>query len=198
MNPAYCKLALCPHCGTKKEIIRLMSGNTFGAVLWSDTKQIAPMLPKASPIQKCPSCKHYYLLNEVNFEEGKNYSFDEGRLTFEDSVAAFYELNNDETNKLGLLTIIVTWAFNDIIRNNGTPTDEQFGLFKKIISQNLSHPIFQDNYLFRGELYREISEYDKCLCILSEYNPDNVFLANIKNEIIKNAKNRINKVFIIN
>ena len=48
------EIVKCPYCGTKKELINLVSGNTFGAVYWSDNKRIAPMLPQASPVQKCP------------------------------------------------------------------------------------------------------------------------------------------------
>ena len=46
----------CPFCGTKKELMTLVSGNTFGAVYWSDNKRIAPMLPTVSPVQKCSNC----------------------------------------------------------------------------------------------------------------------------------------------
>lgn len=197
MTPAYCKLVICPHCGSKKEIIQLMSGNTFGAVLWSDTKQVAPMLPKASPIQKCPTCNHYFLLNEAKSEEGNSYSFEKGWLSFEESLAAFNELNNYEAERLELLTIIITWAYNDIVRNNNTPSEEQFQLFKNVLTSNLQYPIFKDNELFRGELYREIGEYDKSVSILNKYNPESDFLAGIKKDIINNAKNHNNSVFII-
>lgn len=198
MQPMNCKLAVCPHCGAKKELIQLMSGNTCGLEQWSDVKQIAPMLPQPSPVQKCPHCNHYYFLNKVKIKQGNSYSFEKGWLSFEDSVEAFKELNNNELDNLGLLTIIVTWAFNDIVRGGGVVTDEQYQEFKGIISQSLNSPIFTENELLRGELYREIGEYDECIRILSEYKPDNEFLENVKGEIIAKAQNHNNQVFKLN
>ena len=49
MNPANSLVVKCPHCGGKKELLQLISGNTLGAEQWSDAKQIAPMLPRVSP-----------------------------------------------------------------------------------------------------------------------------------------------------
>ena len=48
MMPGNPRILICPFCGTEKQIMSLISGNTFGAELWSDNKQIAPMLPEIS------------------------------------------------------------------------------------------------------------------------------------------------------
>lgn len=196
MTPDNCKLAVCPHCGGKKGIMQLASGNTIGAVLWSDAKQVAPMLPQVSPVQKCPMCGHYYLLNNVQFEEGDTYSFEEGWLSFDEAVEAFHELNNQEN--LELLTIIIAWAFNDMLRADSEPSQEQYETFKIIVSNNLKQSIFMEDALLRAELHREIEEFDECLSVLSKYRPENDFIASIKKGIIKRAKNQDNKVFVIN
>lgn len=44
MIPGSPQILTCPYCGKKKEIMSLVSGNTCGAVYWSDNKRIAPML----------------------------------------------------------------------------------------------------------------------------------------------------------
>ena len=56
MLPANAAILCCPHCGGHKNVLQLMSGNTFGSTRWSDAKQQAPMLPMVSYIQRCPHC----------------------------------------------------------------------------------------------------------------------------------------------
>ena len=228
MIPAYCKLALCPHCGGEKEIVQIVSGNTYGAWLWSDSKQIAPMLPHVSPIQKCPTCGHYYFLKNVNIKEGDTYSYEEGWLSFDDAIEAFNELMTDDrrhieewnamiridkvdedseafktwlqNNKqkdLELLTIIIVWAFNDMIRNGEEPSQEQYEVFKTTVSSNLKQPILSNNELLKAELYREIGEFDECLAILGKFNPEDEFLADIRKRIIDKAQKQDDKVFVI-
>lgn len=55
----------CPYCKTVKELINLASGNTFGGMHWSDTKNVYPMLPHNSDVQKCPGCGKYYFLEDA-------------------------------------------------------------------------------------------------------------------------------------
>lgn len=55
----------CPYCQTVKELMSLVSGNTFSAEHWSDTKSIYPMLPTNSDVQKCPGCGKYYFLADA-------------------------------------------------------------------------------------------------------------------------------------
>lgn len=56
---------ICPNCGKTKKLLSLVSGNTCGGRLWSDTKAEYPMLPQLSPIQKCPRCGRYYFLDDA-------------------------------------------------------------------------------------------------------------------------------------
>lgn len=198
MIPAYCKLALCPHCGGEKEIVQIVSGNTYGAWLWSDSKQVAPMLPHVSPIQKCPTCGHYYFLEHAYIKEGDTYSDEEGWLSFDDAIEAFNALNDDERQqRLELLTIIIAWAFNDMIRNKEVPSQEQYEVFKTTVSNNLKQPILSNNQLLKAELYREIGEFDECLATLEKFNPENEFLADIRKQIMDRAQKQDDKVFVI-
>ena len=56
----------CPHCGKVKHILSIASGNTFGAVHWSDTKHVYPMLKSPSSVQRCLHCGHYYFYEDAN------------------------------------------------------------------------------------------------------------------------------------
>ena len=197
MLPSYCTLAFCPHCGAEKEIIQFMSGNTFGAVLWSDAKREAPMLPTPSPVQKCQRCGHFFFLDKAVKAEGNTYSFEQGWLTFDDSIRAFEELSNQGKDTLELLTIIIAWAYNDMLRKNQEPTQEQTAVFKNRILENLSQGILTENELLKAELYREIGRYEECISILENFPPEGTFLENLIKEIIERAKKQDDKVFVL-
>lgn len=55
----------CPRCGKLKHIRTFLSGNSFGARCWSDGRRYYPMMEQPSPYQKCPKCRHYFLLSEA-------------------------------------------------------------------------------------------------------------------------------------
>ena len=56
----------CPYCGKAKHILSIASGNTFGAIQWSDTKNDYPMLRFPSTVQRCPHCGGYYFYDDSN------------------------------------------------------------------------------------------------------------------------------------
>ena len=173
MTLAFCILAECPHCGEKKELFQLGSGNNIGSKTWSDLKIEMPMMPMVSPVQKCPKCGHFFMLREAKKEQGKTYSFEGGWLTFEESLLALEELKSDKKGRLELLTLIVTWAYNDIQRKEqesdplsprkeksektrNTPTPEQTEIFRSVIKELLEQGIYTNNELFLMELYKEL------------------------------------------
>ena len=52
----------CPKCKGLAKYMTLVSGNTFGARLWTDGKQVAPMLPLPPAVVKCLHCGECYWL----------------------------------------------------------------------------------------------------------------------------------------
>ena len=219
MLPGNCLLATCPHCGEKKELLQLLSGNTLHSKFWSDFKVVYPMLLSLSAIQRCPACGHYFFLSDAKMEEGDDYSFETGRLSFDEAVEAFNELNGCFGEKYEELVFVVIWAFNDMYRNGETPTEEQVAVFRNMMSNILeqkedtwiSHLFtwlptvskifkrkrFSVNRLLRAELCREIGEFEKCIRILNRCRPFMKHLARLKKEILKKAKERDSKVFVI-
>ena len=95
----------------------LISGNTFGAEIWSDNKQIAPMLPEISYVQKCPHCGKYYIIGRQEVKYAKDgHSFDQGLLTYPEMKEAFVQLSEEgfvnekeETN----VRMMLHHAYND-------------------------------------------------------------------------------------
>lgn len=65
MIPGPDTVIACPHCQALARCWTLASGNTFGAELWTDGKQIAPMLPERPQITQCAACQHFYWIEEA-------------------------------------------------------------------------------------------------------------------------------------
>ena len=73
----------CPKCSAVASRTSIVSGNTFGAVYWSDAKREAPMLPDAPALVACPSCRTYLwiaLLTSVGKIDCYNAPPDNGEL----------------------------------------------------------------------------------------------------------------------
>ena len=192
-----CLLAECPHCGNNKELISLLSGNTFGSQLWSDTKTVSPMLMEPSPIQMCLKCGGYFFLSKVNTSYKDGGTFETGNLSFYDAIFAKDEFDDLSVDEDKLLSLIIIWAYNDIYRSNLKPSKTQYNMFKSFVIDLLYMPYFNDNLLLKAELNREIEQFNECKDILSNYCAENEFLERIKAEIMEKAENKIKEVFII-
>ena len=49
------QIVACPFCAGLAKYMTLISGNTFGSHVWTDGKQIAPMLPRTPSRREVPS-----------------------------------------------------------------------------------------------------------------------------------------------
>lgn len=202
MLPGNSQILTCPYCGTKKEIMSLMSGNTFGAELWSDNKQIAPMLPEISYIQKCPKCGKYYIKGRQETKYSTNgYSSEQGLLTFFETKEAFVQLSqegflsvNEEIN----IRFMLHHAYNDYYyrnEDNKTINEEDYILFHEN-GLWLIHNVISDNVL-KAEFYREIGEMDEANNLLESIKVDDDFLENIVFKIRERLNKKDSGVFKI-
>ena len=184
MMPGNPRILVCPFCGKEKEIMSLISGNTFGAELWSDNKQIAPMLPEISYVQKCPHCGKYYITGRQEVKYAKDgYSFEKGLLTYPEMKEAFTQLSEEgflnEKEEINV-RMMLHHAYNDYYYR----TDE-----KKVISEE-DNTLFHENGLWlinnlitdsvmKAEFYREIGEIDTAKSILDSITVEDEFLKRI-------------------
>lgn len=182
--PGNPRILVCPFCGKEKEIMSLISGNTFGAELWSDNKQIAPMLPEISYVQKCPHCGKYYITGRQEVKYAKDgYSFEKGLLTYPEMKEAFTQLSEEgflnEKEEINV-RMMLHHAYNDYYYR----TDE-----KKVISEE-DKTLFHENGLWlinnlitdsvmKAEFYREIGEIDTAKSILDSITVEDEFLKRI-------------------
>ena len=149
----------------------LLSGNTFGAELWSDNKQIAPMFPEISFVQKCPHCGKYYITErqEAKFSTD-SYTFEKGILTYPEMKEAFVQLSEEgfandkeETH----VRMMLHHAYNNYYYR----TDDYKEINaddKKLFHENGTWLI--DNAItdkvMKAEFYREIGEFEAAHDIL--------------------------------
>lgn len=201
MNLGYAQILTCPHCMAKKEVLSLISGNTFGQVVWSDNKSIAPMLPRVSFIQECPSCGQFFLMSRQNGTVyGKDYSWDKGDLSYIQLKEAWKQLSmmSDLTDNERLSSLIMqVWAFNDLYTRQGEreiPAEEHKYIVA-VIEQLLALDNVDD--LLKAELLRETGRFDEAIDILESYPVSNEFLRGLQQKFIDSAAAHNTRPFVI-
>lgn len=186
MLPSNARIISCPHCGGEKEIMSLMSGNTIGAEYWSDAKQIAPMLPEPSPVQKCPQCGNYYFMPSYKeTKESDSYGGEWGLLTYHEWKEAYQQFcesleSPENTSKVNLINLnnVRFWvlqAYNDYYYRDDkgqTPSSEEFEFVKSIVIKFIEEFLEYMEPLMKAEIYREINEMQKCSETLSSISPE--------------------------
>ena len=179
------EIVTCPFCGKQKELLSLISGNTFGAVLWSDGKQIAPMLPKVSPVQKCPRCRKYYLYYNQPIKIADHESFTTGDLSYQEWKEAFVQLNADpslDDKDRSIIYMRLIQAFNDryyrgpapeIYTKETTPPQEEYAFIVQVIDSFIAYAKWgtPSAKLLKAELFREAGHFSQCRQTLQSIDP---------------------------
>lgn len=75
MQPGPDRYVACPRCDAVARHETMLSGNTFGAVMWSDGREVAPMLPTPPSVVRCGNCAGCYWLRDAQ-EIGEFYGFE--------------------------------------------------------------------------------------------------------------------------
>ena len=199
MNVANPQILTCPFCGEKKEIMSLMSGNTFGAKMWSDNKCIYPMYPEISLVQKCPHCGKFYIrTRQETVWADSGYSFEQGLLTYEEMKQAFAQLmeagdltHDEEAN----VRMMLHHAHNDNFRSEQTSefTDAELTLFRENALWLIKNII--TDRVMKAEFYREIGDFDEAKSILDEVHASAPFYITLVDKIQDKIANRDSAVF---
>lgn len=193
MNPGHPLLLKCPFCGNEKEVLTLLSGNTFRGQQWSDWRRKFPMLPEVSSIQKCPSCGMYYFTDKVDRRQAtEGYSFETGELTYEE----FKEAAGQFGGTLSLeewhnLEVLLVWAYNDKYNREDmeiteAPIEEQE--YINSILDNLI--VLSQTDVIKAEYLRERGRFDEALDILDKCCPEEDYLRGIVERMKTYAKEK--------
>ena len=202
MNPGKPQIVKCPFCGEAKELMSLMSGNTFGARYWSDNKRDAPMLPQVSYVQKCPKCGMYYIKSRQDVVYAADgFCLELGKLSYPEMKEAFAQLSNEGFNDLDeecSVRLLMLHTYNDFFyrgESDKLPSETENEFIVKNIHWLIENWA-QDNIL-KAELYREAGDMDEAIEVLDNVNITEEFLVKIKNEIVRLAKVGDSSVFEI-
>lgn len=214
MTPGPAQILSCPYCGAHKEVLSLLSGNTFGQEVWSDNKTIAPMLPRVSFVQKCSSCGGYFLMSRQIPRQGSNYSFEQGELSYLELKEAWESLKSSsdrpklhgwrkiknvcglhtrpltDEEKLNML-IMQVWAFNDEYTRKAVkpvPHEE-----KQYISGIIDMLLDLDsvNDLLKAEFLREMGRFEESMSLINSYSLDEDVDEKVFEKLIEKFKEEI-------
>ena len=104
----------CPYCGKPKYIKSLLSGNTFGERMWSDTKRDYPMWRSTSPVQRCPHCGKYYFHEDSNpLNYGSVKDFQKAKWLFPEMTGFDVKLTVDKDRERKRMEEIEREAFEN-------------------------------------------------------------------------------------
>lgn len=171
MNPGNPRILTCPHCGGKKKVLSLWSGNTAWMRMWSDNKRVFPYLPQPSFVQKCPHCGGYFLLSRQKEGEYGEYEFclNEGRLSYAELKEAHEQLSKDLDMTLDErreMLFYLLWGYNDKYWRNEDPANPDES---RACENNLLEQSSEKEQVFIEGVVLELLEYVTDLILKAEY-----------------------------
>ena len=187
-----------------------MSGNTFGAKLFSDGKRIAPMLPEFPDLTKCKKCDTIFWLSKLKeigtYEWGddknsKWHNADEAEfLEIDDYYMAIDEGIADNITEEFIIRKLIWWAYNDRTRkaqeifrdeNDELRWIENLKKLKALLDQeNL------DEKIMIAEINRNLGDFENCILMIQSIDNDD--LKWIKERFINECKQKNKRVIEIN
>ena len=205
MLPGPARIFRCPYCNGEKELMSLISGNTFGMDLWSDTRRFYPMFPELSSIQQCPCCHKYYFLEDAKLLERQETSFGgvTGQLDFSQLKEAKDQFSKSALHEDRIWTIhyMLLLAYNDTFfrfpEAERLPSEEDRLLVRETIRTLIG--IVQDSpdqTLFHAELLRESGRFEEALQVLDNYSAKDDEI-DIVNAMKKHIADKDSKPFLL-
>lgn len=166
----------CPYCAAPARVFQLVSGNTFGAITWTDGWMDAPMQPKAPRITRCHSCEKIYwvfLAAQLGFLPFDETGEAAGEFKNAPHVAPLTEADCFEALREGLgagddleleLRVLTWWRGNDAFREphhtTGHPASpEAVANMERFIAMTENGD--EDLLLFRAEALRHLGRFDE-------------------------------------
>lgn len=176
----------CPNCGNLLKKGSLISGNTFGAEIFSDGKRIAPMLPDFPNLTKCKKCDTIFWLSKLKeigtYEWGdkKNPEWQKADqaefLEIEDYFNAIINGIAENKNEELYIRQRIWWAYNDRVRNGknlfGDENDEIKWRENCIKLISLLNQSDLNQRIMIAELKRNLGDFGGCLEIVKNIDND--------------------------
>ena len=172
MLPGPTLIVKAPGCQSPVKVSTLASGNTFGAVFWTDGKCEAPMLPDESRLRKHPTEGILFWADEceeigtIPFDCGRNQAerwkdvpYDE-EPSEQDLFSALETGIADTDEKIRYLRIRLWWAGNDPIRESGagTLTESHLDNLSRLAMLLVEND--PEQRLMKAEVFRELGHFE--------------------------------------
>jgi hypothetical protein len=180
MRPGPDQIIACPHCKGLAKYMTLMSGNTIGAQVWTDGRQVAPMLPRPPAVVKCRHCGECYWLagaEEVGTldpwcgeDQQVNPSWATAEEVQEPTEEEYYRAMEKglatDPGQEKRLRVLAWWRSNDAFRDDprAPAADNLSGseLWRKNLEAlvNLLQEADDNDRLMKAEALRELGEFE--------------------------------------
>ena len=200
----------CPNCDNILRKGSLMSGNTFGAKIFSDGKRIAPMNPEFPDITKCKKCNTIFWLSKLkeigtfewgdivqsNWENADNAEF----LNIEDYFRYLNEGHPENEQEESFIRQLIWWAYNDkkregqelfIDESDQLRWAENVQKLKKLFNQS---DINQK--IMIAEMSRNLGDFENCISIIQSIENDDLIW--LKEKFINECKRKNKWVIVLN
>ncbi len=178
----------CPNCDNLLRKSSLMSGNTLGLQIFSDGKNIRPMLPEFPDLTKCKKCNTIFQLSKLKHigtyewwdDKIKSRWKNADQVDFLDIEDYFRVLNEGFAKDIKEVFIRkqIWWAYNDRIRycskteDNVTPFVDANDEIRWRENCNKLIPLLSlydlDERIMIAELKRNLGDFEACIYIIEQ------------------------------
>ena len=191
MTPGPTQVIRCPLCSGLAKYPTVASGNTFGAVYYTDGKRVAPMLPATPSVVRCAACRGVFWRTAAAEVGQLNEQPEEPEVVPADWLKAAHLHEPDEAEHLAALDRLVAsspgeersirlvawWRGNDRHRaasptpapDNSKVVSRRHANMRQLIA--LLDTAEPSDQLMRAEALRQLGEFDQAVAILSKPFP---------------------------
>ena len=156
----------CPYCQARKTVMSLISGNSSGAIKWSDGYTVMPMYPQNSEMQQCSRCQKYFLINEQNkVGYASSMSSEPSVLTLSqwyEALGQFQKEKQPNRETELIIRLHILWQYNHT-KTQYTRSDFEQNCIRLLI---LMDRVGEGYLIMSAEIYRELGHYNKSLDLL--------------------------------
>lgn len=198
MLPGEDKFYMCPICAYPTRNPSLLSGNTFQSTLYSDGRNIAPMLPDFPMIKCCDNCDRFFWLDKSTEVDGAaKVPYAEFLTPFEYERSLEQLVNGEEGIEVYIRRRIL-WGLNNNKREEPIIelNDEEKALFKRNAFRLLE--ILDENdpneLILKIELLRNLEFFDECYRLLAQVDEDYSWL---KSRMTERLEAKDSNLFIL-
>ncbi|GBD35943.1 hypothetical protein HRbin36_01059 [bacterium HR36] len=210
MLPGPDQVITCPHCGFLAKQRTLISGNTIGAILWSDGKLEAPMLPEFPAVVRCRGCKRFYWVDEARVKgEIEPFGYQSQHLelqraeytqhlTIDEYIEALDTGVGSDMQKERYLRVHFWWAVNDLVRGNANAQIPVRYIQK--LRENLAKlsVLLDENdpneRIMKAEIARETGDFTRAIQLLEDVPAEFKWVADSLMELSKKKNSLVTQL----